>query len=380
MIILNLQLPIREGEANRLDNLLKFCQTWCRLMLTVQETIHNKGSVIGCVAEVTTIGVVSCPFVVILPQTVVGPLPDETTLQTRIIAESLLVVLEPAWTVTHGVTVFAEDDGLLELAVHHTFLLGVLDQCLDGRIHVTVHVCCLCLLITLVVNQSRRIGFSSVLEHSPVVITIKGLISKTPHNDTRVVLITIEDSLDAVEVCSLPSRVIGGELSGLSKSELLSLTVIHRLGDVEGSGNGIVEAVTFQISFRHNPETILVTKIEDSGVVRLMGAAKSVYVVLLHDKQVSLGKLQRHRAAEKWVVLVTVDSPEADAFSVDHHEAILKLDLSETEPLLNLVEYSLGVFGLERQLCHVEIWCLCCPLLGALDGSTDGDLLRLRVH
>jgi hypothetical protein len=163
-----------------------------------------------------------------------------------------------------------------------------------------------------------------------------------------VVLITIEDSLDAVKVGSLPSRIVRGELSSLSECELLSFTVIHRLGNIERSGNGVVEAVAFEISFRHNPQTILVTKIENPGVMRLVGAAKSVDVVLLHYEQVSLCKLKRHRATEKWVVLVTVDSSKADAFSVDHHKAILEFDLSETEALLNLVKHGLGVFGLER--------------------------------
>src|SRR6478735_4372652 len=118
-------------------------------------------------------------------------------------------------------SILAENDGLLVLAVLDTLFLGVLGHSINCGIHITIHMCRLGLHISLIVNESRWISFSSILEHLSVVVTIESLVTETPHDNTGVILITVKNSPDTVKVGVLPLGIVGGELGSLSESKLL---------------------------------------------------------------------------------------------------------------------------------------------------------------
>jgi hypothetical protein len=113
--------------------------------------------------------------------------------------------------------------------------------------------------------------------------------------------------------------------------------------------------------------------------MRLMRATKSVDVVLLHDEEIALGELERYRAAKKRMMFVAVNTSKADSLSVDCHETIFELNLSEPNALLDLVEYCLGVLGLECEFSRVKIWRLSSPLLGVFNINLQIDLAGLSV-
>lgn len=83
VVVLEGQLVSVLREANGLDDSLELGQPRRGLVVAEAQPVHDKGAVIWNVTKVTSIAVVASlasSIALFFPQTVVGPLPNETTL------------------------------------------------------------------------------------------------------------------------------------------------------------------------------------------------------------------------------------------------------------------------------------------------------------
>jgi hypothetical protein len=88
-----------------------------------------------------------------------------------------------------------------------------------------------------------------------------------------------------------------------------------------------------------------------------MARSNGVNVVGLHEEQILLHELIRNSSSMHRMVLVPVGTLDDNALSVDLDQAVLQLDLSETNPM----GYELIVSQRQDEL--IQVWSLCRPLV-----------------
>ena len=107
--------------------------------------------------------------------------------------------------------------------------------------------------------------------------------------------------------------------------------------------------MAFQVRFVYDPETHLIREIVESWVIELMRCTDSIDVVALHSQQVLFHEFIRNGTSTSRVMLMAIDSAEDHPLAIDLDEAILHLDLPETNALGN----NLGTSGYDKM---VEVW------------------------
>ena len=88
-----------------------------------------------------------------------------------------------------------------------------------------------------------------VCRHSFLIYTNTRLVSERPHNDTRVILVALVHSYNAVKILLSPLVVIG-------KSVPTKLCSLH--------------TVSLKIGLIANVEAVFIAKPEEAGIVRIM--------------------------------------------------------------------------------------------------------------
>ena len=171
----------------------------------------------------------------------------------------------------------------------------------------------------------------------------------------------MEHLLHAVDVGCLPFWVVARVLGRSLKRQLLALFIIHLFRNIHGPGDSVIESMALQIGLVHNPQAELVGKVEQFGVRRIMRASQGVDVVRLHEKQVFLDEVQRHRAAVQWMVLVPVDTAKSYGFAIDGNESVLEFDDAEPDSFGDMRE-DLVSRG-EAHLDRVQVRSLRSPML-----------------
>ena len=175
ILISDEHLAILVLEVDGLEYSLELTQAWGRFVLAITETIHDKCGIVWLVTKVTSISIVA----VLVQEAVVGPFPDEATLEAFVLAECVLVIIQTARAITHSVSVFAKNHGLLPLPILDPVDFNMSLESILIRIHVRVHISLLCFDVAFVVDKSV-IDTSCILDHRDVVDTVEGLIAKRP--------------------------------------------------------------------------------------------------------------------------------------------------------------------------------------------------------
>lgn len=271
-------------------------------------------------------------------------------------------------------SILTEHDWLLVFAVLDALGLAELEQPLDRRIHVTVHVGSLGMDISFVVDQSAWVNLFSVVMHGLVVRAVECLVAQTPHNHGGVVLVALHQISHSVNISLLPGRVISCELGRLWEGELLALLIVHMLWNILRPCHGIIKAMALQVRLVHDPKSQLIGQVEDLGVRWVVRTAKSVDIVGLHEKQVALNVVEGDSSSKVRVVLVSVYATQTDWCAIDSHEAIDELDFAETDVLSHTVWCPRA--RLQGELHNIEIWVLSSPLFGIGNGQRHIDLGR----
>ncbi len=346
---------IQRPHLDRAEHLLVFPQARPRGLIRVDEAIHAEVVVVGIVAVVTAVLVDGAPLLVLIQNAVIAPLPDVVALDMGMAVEHLLIFGETPRAVAHGMGVFTEDARLghreLAKAVH----LG------DAGVHGAHHVHHLGVAILFVVHQTGRVDRLAALVHGPDVAAVAGLVAQRPDDDGGVVLLGVNVAFDTIHEHRLPERIVGdaAEVADIGK------------------------AVGLHVSLRHHEQTVLVAQLVEARVVRVVGGAHRVEVVLLHQHDVALHPVHADGAALEMVVVVTVHPVQLEIAAVDVEEAVLDLDLAHPDPLRDhLQQLPLSVVEGEHQL--IEVGILGAPQMGvgqiqreaAITLAVDGEMVE----
>lgn len=233
-------------------------------------------------------------------------------------------------TVEHGRSyVFTKHQWLLLFLV-----LTKLDNLVERGIHPGVHVHGVCVNVRFVVNRPAGVVLLDVFVHGHEVPSHETLIAKTPDDDGRMHLVSLDECFRTIYIRLRPVWVVGRPFRGLIPSYKLTLTErqIALLLRKRSIGDTF-ESVAFHVCFVDDPETYLVCEVVQSWVVKLMGCADGVDVVTLHEKKILFHELIRHSATKSGMVFMAVDSAENDSLTIDFDQTIFHLDLSEANAL-----------------------------------------------
>ena len=130
-------LQIARRDTNRSDNLLVFNESGRWRAVGEDKTVRHEIAVVRIFAEVAAVCEEFVAIFVLRTEAVIAPFPDETALHEAVGHEELHVVFQSAWAVAHGMSIFAEDGGLVgmlfgaflpifERGIHHAVDIGVL--------------------------------------------------------------------------------------------------------------------------------------------------------------------------------------------------------------------------------------------------------------
>ena len=277
---------------------------------------------------------------------VIAPLPDASSDEPWIPVHQIPVFLQPSGAVAHRVPILAHEIG--------TGIVAFLPLILNAR-QIRIHAAhdvhtgidgALILAIrririgcALVVHRAGGVAPMHPGRHRAMVVADLRFVSQRPDDDAGEVLIPLQRALHAVHIRVLPSRVAG---KGSDRPV--------RPAPVRG-----IRAMRLDVAFIHHVKPIPVAKLVKTGVIRIVGGAHTVDVVLLHHAQILLHILPADRPSLVRMRLVPVDAAELDRLSVDQ-QFPLSGEGYRAEPELRFNDFSRGPDheGIQRRR-------FCCP-------------------
>ena len=142
------------------------------------------------------------------------------------------------------------------------------------------------------------------------VAALTGLVSEGPDDYARVVLVSFEHSLGPVDECFLPLRLV---------CEALVSVISH--------------TVALDVGLIHDVQTVQVAEFVPHRVVRVVGSADAVYIVLLHQPDILYHGFSVHDVTCVRIMFVSVYSLDIDRFTVHEKLRVLGLGLAESDEL-----------------------------------------------
>ncbi|MNG95990.1 hypothetical protein D3C79_550410 [compost metagenome] len=285
----------------------------------------------------------------------IAPLPDVVALNVGMAVEHLLVFAEATRAIAHGVGVFADNARLIHRELAEAVHLG------DAGIHGAHHIHHLGIAILFVVHQPGRVDRLAALVHGSDVAAVAGLVAERPDDDGGVVLLGVNVALDAIHEHRLPEGVVGdaAEIADVGKT------------------------VGLHVGLRHHEQAVLVAQLVEARIVRVVGGAHRVEVVLLHQHDIAFNTVHADRAALEVVVVVTVHPVQLEVVTVDVEEAILDLDFTHPDPLRDHFQ-QLALTVVEGELQLIEVRVFGAPQMGvgqiqreaAITLAIDGEMIE----
>ena len=136
------------------------------------------------------------------------------------------------------------------------------------------------------------------------------LVAEAPDHDRGVVLVALERTRGAIQVGSLPARIVGRVVDPLPRP---------------------LEPVRLNVSFEHDPQSDLVGQVEDAGVRRVVGGANRVDPHGFHEGEVRAHPVLVENAAFIGAHLVAVDAVEREGLPVRRQDTILDALSAESD-------------------------------------------------
>ena len=303
----------------------------------VEDAVHAEVAVVLPLPVVAAVGVAA----VRVEHGVVDHLPHAAAHQGVEGVDLPPVVLDATRAHAHGVRVLAEEVRPVVEAPRGRAALAHAPHALDGGVHLAPHVVGAAQRVdgTLVVHGQAR-ARPDELVHGVGVAAAARLVAQAPHDHARVQLVALHEALGAVEVAPLPAGVVGEAV--LPRGELA-----HQ-GPV-GLEVGLVDHVDAQ----------LVAELQEVRVRRVVRGPDGIYVVVLAEKDVALGRLRRHGVARRGARVVVVDAVQLDRPTVHEKAPAVHARLAKAHALAHalrgrLQDEVVEVRGLRRPLEHVE--------------------------
>ena len=282
-------------------------------------------------------------LIVLGMQSLVYEVPDKASLVDRILAYEVPIFVHSATRVAHSVSILGHDERLLlrrvlaillhtlRCVVHHGKDVGV--RPLDG---------------TLPMYGARRVVLVNPVLGSREVLRVGSLVAQRPVDNRRVVELVLHVVLVALKYRQCEYLLFGDSVFA------------------------VVEAVALLVSLCTNVQTILVAKVVEFGVVRIVACAHGVDVELLHKLDVLKHTLARHHVAAVGVYLVAVGALDVYRLAVYKQLRVLNLYLAETRAHRNSLYILVALLHRNHHL--VEVRSLGSPLKWVLHVKLYGGI------
>ena len=257
----------------------------------------------------------------------VVPFPYKSALEPLIFPEQFLIFLKIAGTISHGMSILAQN---MRLSVAVIALPDAL-QPFKSRVHGRIDIRDIRRVITLIMDQPGSIQLPDLFCRGVKILSHRGLISKRPHQDTRMVPVLLNHAHRTVYVCLSPTLLIVQPLVFLDP----------------------FKPVGFQIRLIDDIEAIFITKPVKIRHLRIMGTPDGIDVITLHHAQMLFHRLAAYRGASRRTKIMHIDTVDQDRHTIYQEIRTSYLHSPESRDDLRLIQYlrsSLSVVQLKRHL------------------------------
>ena len=115
--------------------------------------------------------------------------------------------------------------------------------------------------------------------------------------------------------------------------------------------------MAFVVSFINNIKTILIAKLIENRMIRIMTGANCVNIVRLHHQQVFLHLRNANCKTSDWIRLMAVDATEFDRLTIQPDDTINNGNLTNADAIADYLIWR------SQHKC-IKIWCLSSPKFG----------------
>ena len=282
----------------------------------------------------------------------IDKIPNITTLEFRILAYHIPVLLESTLRVAHCMSIFALDERLVELSlvaslpILSRLVLAVVLAARIAVVHRAEDVGELAECSLLILARARRVFVLDPLVCLLKVLAHTCLIAERPDDNRRMVEVSLHIALVTFHVSKGKDRVLGKSLLAISHS------------------------VTLKVGLGCDIKTILVAEVIPIAVVRIMACAHCIDVHLLHLKHVLKHAFARNDITAIRVEFMSVGTLDQNWLAIDKELCILDLDVAESHIDRNHLNHLATCLESSSEL--IEIRSLGCPCLdiGNLHGHS----------
>ena len=254
------------------------------------------------VIEVTAVGVELSAVFLMPAQALVNEIPDEASLEFRVLADEVPVLLEATFGVAHCVSILDENQRL-DLGL----VLAVFLNLVVRKIHMGIEIGLSVVLCPFVLDYAAGVNSLHEVVCLLEVLAVASLVAERPADDGRMVVVCSHIALVALKM---------GLGIVIAVSEAL-VAITHSVG--------------LDISLCNYVETVFVAELIPIAVVRIVAGAHCIDIVLLHNGNVLKHTLAAYHITSVRVNLVAVHTLEVNRLAVYEHKCSADFHFAEAD-------------------------------------------------
>ena len=248
--------------------------------------VENELTVVGLVAEVAAVRHDHRTVGVLLPETLIDPIPDRRSENNVGRFDGVLIILQVTHRVAHVVGVLGNVERLFG-RVMGGFPANPVDAGILVGIHIDDGI------IALVLQWTRRVDLFNRFGRSEEVLAGTGLVAERPHRHAGMIAVAANHIDVALDGSLLPFRTVGKR------------------------SFAVVVAVRLDVRLVHDVDAVDVAEIVEIIVLRIVGVADMVDVRLFHHLDILKLTLTRHIVSVQRIGFVAVYSAKLDFLVVE---------------------------------------------------------------
>ena len=183
---------------------------------------------------------------------------------------------------------------------------GVFYSFVDGPVHRANNVGVIFKLGTLILHGAALVAVLYPLVGLLKYIAVACLVAERPHDNARVILVALHQTLSAVHVSSVPFGIEGNVFAAVAKSVRLDVSLVDYV------------------------EAIFVAHFIEIGGLRIVAGADGVHIGTLHLLEIFHEVVARAHMAQNRIVLVEVYALDEHILAIHKQHAVLNLRGAES--------------------------------------------------
>ena len=183
---------------------------------------------------------------------------------------------------------------------------GVFYSFVDGPVHRANNVGVIFKLGTLILHGAALVAVLYPLVGLLKYIAVACLVAERPHDNARVILVALHQTLSAVHVSSVPFGIEGNVFAAVAKSVRLDVSLVDYV------------------------EAIFVAHFIEIGGLRIVAGADGVHIGTLHLLEIFHEVVARAHMAQNRIVLVEVYALDEHILAIHKQHTVLNLRCAET--------------------------------------------------